>query len=79
MTITSLDTIVRNMLLKHRYGLQYYLDFLLYAAECLKILTLDDLRVINSKIFTIDQTDCTIPIPNGASYILGVYIQIGER
>jgi len=79
MVVTTLDRVVRNMLLKKRYGLCYYLDFLLYAAECLKILTLDDLKVIDTRLLTINQEDATVEIPPDAVDVIGVYLQIGQR
>jgi hypothetical protein len=79
MVVTTLDRVVRNMLLKKRYSLCFYLDFLLYASECLKILTIDDLKVIDTRLITIDQSDGTVPIPADAVDVIGVYLQIGQR
>lgn len=41
MTTTSLDAIVENMLLLRRYSYHYYLEFLLYAKECIEELGYD--------------------------------------
>jgi hypothetical protein len=79
MVVTSLDKICRNMLLKHRYPLHFYLDFLLYSAECLKELTLDDLKVINTRILTINEQDATIPLPSDYVDKIGVFVELGQR
>jgi hypothetical protein len=78
MTVTSLDAIVRNMLLKQRYGLCYYLDFLLYAAECLKELTLDDLQIVNTKLLTVSDTG-TIELPNDYVDYVSVCLRVGQH
>ena len=78
MTVTTLDRIVRNILLKNRYGLCYYIDFLLYAAECLKELTIDDLHVINSKLMTVS-SDNTIELPPDYTDYVNVSLRFGQH
>ncbi len=78
MSITSLDKIVRNLLLKNRYGLHYYLDFMLFAAECLKELTIDDLHVVNTKLLTVAD-DGTIEIPADYVDYVSVAIRVGQH
>lgn len=41
MTVTSLDQITKNILLKRRYPLQYYIDFLVYCKDALRELAFD--------------------------------------
>lgn len=41
MVVTSLDKIVRNLLVKRKYPIHYYLDFLVGAKECIRELTFD--------------------------------------
>lgn len=41
MNVISLDAIVKNILLKRRYSMQYYLDFLVPAKDCLRELAFD--------------------------------------
>lgn len=41
MNVTSLDKIVKNILLKRRYPLQYYIEFLVNAKDCLRELGFD--------------------------------------
>jgi len=76
--ITSLDQIVRNVLLKNRYSLHWYVDFMLYAAECLKELTIDDLHVINTKLCTLSSTN-TIEIPADYSDYVSVCVKVGQH
>jgi len=66
------------MLLKRRYSMHFYLDFLLYSAECLKTLTIDDLHVINSRLIPVDENDATVPIPVG-EIVTGVFIPMGQK
>jgi hypothetical protein len=41
MTVISLDQIVKNILLKRRYPLQYYIDFLVYCRNGLREISFD--------------------------------------
>jgi hypothetical protein len=41
MNVTSLDKIVKNILVKRRYPLQYYIEFLVNAKDCLRELGFD--------------------------------------
>jgi hypothetical protein len=54
MTLTSLDKIVRLVLLRKRYPLQWYIDCLVAAKYCLETLTKDDLRVINTQLIPVN-------------------------
>lgn len=45
---TSLDQIVRSMLLQRGYPIHWYIDFLKYATDGVRELTFDTLRVVNS-------------------------------
>lgn len=48
MIYTSLDKIVRRNLLAKRLPIHYYIEFLVHASSCLRELTMDSLKVINS-------------------------------
>ena len=52
MTYITLDSVVRNFLLKRGYTIHHYLQMLVYAKDCLRILTEDDLQVVNTKLLT---------------------------
>lgn len=43
----TLDTITRRLLLQKGLSIHFYLQFLLYAIDCLRELTFDDLHIIN--------------------------------
>ena len=63
MTTASLDYIVKNYLLKKGYPLHWYMQFMVYAADCLRDITFDDLRVINTKILPVNQNINTAELP----------------
>lgn len=48
MRYTSLDKIIKRTLLAKRLPLHYYIEFLVHASTCLRELTFDSLRVINT-------------------------------
>src|ERR1051325_10022357 len=48
MTWYSLDMITRSILMQRGYPIHWYIDFLKYSTECLRELTFDVLKVINS-------------------------------
>lgn len=45
---SNIDTIVRATLLKKGYPLHFYVQAIVYAVDCLREMTFDDLKVINS-------------------------------
>ena len=63
MTATSLDSIVRTALMKKGYPLHQYVQFLVYARECLQELTMDDLKIFNTKLCAVDEFNA-IELPN---------------
>jgi len=54
MTFTSLDTIVRSVLLQKALPVHYYVQFLKYSADCYRELAYDSLRAINTVELPID-------------------------
>jgi hypothetical protein len=60
MTYANLDMIVRRSLLEKGYPIHYYAEYLLHAASCVRQLTTDTLKVINTvnlpinKYFAVD-------------------------
>ncbi len=48
MRFTSLDKIIRRTLLAKRLPLHYYVEFLVHASSCLRELTFDSLKIINT-------------------------------
>lgn len=79
MTTASLDYIVKNYLLKKGYPLHWYMQFMVYAADCLRELTFDDLRVINTKILPVDQTINAAYLPDDFQDYVTVGVMVGQR
>ena len=55
MTYANLDMIVRRSLLEKGYPIHYYAEYMLHASSCIRQLTTDTLKIINS---------VTLPINN---------------
>jgi hypothetical protein len=79
MTTASLDYIVKNALGKKGYPLHYYLQCMLYASDCLRELTFDDLRVINTKILPINTNINTAQLPDDYQDYVTVGVMVGQR
>jgi len=63
--VISLDQIVKNILLKRRYSLHWYLDYLVPAKDCLRELSFDlPINTIRYKILPVDQTTGNITLPD---------------
>ena len=54
MTTSSIDNIVRSVLLRKGYSIHWYLDALLAARDCFRELNFDDLAIINTKILQLN-------------------------
>ena len=77
---TSLDKIVRTALLKKGYPLHYYVQFLIYARECLKELTQDDLKVFNTKLLPVNSYDAVDLPSDYLDYVtVGIMTNQGVR
>lgn len=48
MKYTSLDSVIRRNLLAKRLPIHYYVEFLVHASTCLRELTFDTLRIVNT-------------------------------
>lgn len=64
MKYSKLDTIVRGVLLNKGYSLHWYMQALKYASDCLRELSMDDLKIINSIVLTLNSYYAA-PIPDG--------------
>lgn len=60
---TSLNKIVRSVLLQKQLPMHYYLQFLKYAADCLREETFDSLQQIKTVRIDIDKNTMAAPIP----------------
>lgn len=64
MTVISLDQIVKNILLKRRYSIHYYLDFLVPAKDCLRELSFDlPMNTLRYKVLTLNSNNA-VELPN---------------
>lgn len=57
MTVISLDLITKNILLKRGYSLHYYLQFLVYLKDGLRIISEDDIQTIRYKVLTLNSNN----------------------
>lgn len=76
MTFTSLDTIVRSVLLQKGLPLHWYMQLLKYSSDCYRELAFDSLRAINTVELLIDQRMKAANLP--CDYIDWVKIGIPE-
>jgi len=78
MTVISLDQIVKNILLKRRYSLHWYLDFLVPAKDCLRELSFDlPILPIRYKVLT-KNNNSALELPNDYQDWTGVYVRVGQ-
>jgi len=77
MVYSSLDSIVRKILLKQRKSLHWYIDYIVAAAEVLKELTIDDLLVINTKLIATNSYNA-IELPDDYLDFCKVGVQVGQ-
>ncbi len=79
MTTITLDQIIRNYLLRRGYTLHHYLESLVYAKDCLRELSFDDLHIINTKLLTVNTDDNTVPLPEDYVDFCLVGVQVGQN
>ena len=77
MVSTSLDKIVRTLLMKKGYPLHYYCQFLVYGREALRELSMDDLKVYNTKLLPINDYNA-IDLPNDYLDYVTVGVMVGQ-
>lgn len=58
----SLDNITRSLILQAGYPMHWYLQFLKYAADCLREITFDSLRVVNTQKIALSEGNIA-PLP----------------
>ncbi len=78
MTTVTLDAIVRNFILKRRYTIHWYLEFIVYAKDCLRNLSEDDLQVINTKLLPVNSYNVVDLPADFLDYTL-VGVQVGQN
>ena len=79
MIFTSLDQICRRNLLETRKPIHYYMEELVLAAACLRELTQDTLKIINTIELPVNQTYMEVDLPDDFVDDLAVMIPAGER
>lgn len=73
MTTVSLDMIVKNILLKRRYSLHWYLDYLIPAKDCIRELNFDlPLNPVQYKLLALNDNHA-VTIPDDYVDWVGVY------
>lgn len=78
MTSVTLDSIVRNFLLKRGYSLHWYLQFIVYAKDCLRQLSEDDLTVVNTKLLPVNSYNA-VDLPNDYLDYTLVGVRVGQN
>lgn len=80
MIYSSLDAIVKGFLMNRQYPIHYYPQALKYSSDCVREISFDDLKLINSKQLTVN-TDGSVTLPSDyqdwvrAGIINGQYIK----
>lgn len=77
MITSSIDNIIRAILLRKSYTIHWYLDALLAARDCLREITFDDLQIINTELVPLNDAFAA-QIPNGAADIVKVGVRVGQ-
>jgi hypothetical protein len=78
MTTISLDQAVKNILLKRRYSIHWYLDFLVPAKDFLRNLSMDlPINPVQYKVLELN-TNHAITIPDDYVDWVGVYARRGQ-
>lgn len=77
MNLTSIDSIVRNNLLRQGKPLHFYLQELIYACEILSEMTMDELQVIHTQTLPVNSYNA-IDFPNSYVDSVGVFIKVGQ-
>lgn len=79
MTTVSLDSIVRNMIMKRKYTIHWWVEFMVYAIDCLRTLSEDDLKVISTQIISIDQSTMAGELPDDYQDYVLVAVKAGQN
>jgi len=73
----TLDSIVRRNLLERGYPSHYYIEALTHGATCLRQLTQDTLKVLNTVSLAVDTSDYTADLPDDFVDDIGLAIPAG--
>lgn len=78
MTVISLDSITKNILLKKSYSLHWWIDFMVYLKDGLRIISADDIPCFRAKILTLNSNHA-IEIPNDYQDYISVSVMEGQK
>jgi hypothetical protein len=79
MVTVTLDKIIRNILLKRKYPIHYYLEFLLYTSEALRELSMDvNIGIINTKNLPVNAYNA-VDLPNDFLDLISVNMTAGQK
>jgi len=78
MTWTSINAIVRRTLLAKRLPIHYYVEFLVHATTCLRELSFDTLKVINTVELKLDAGGA-VTVPDDFQDWVAVGQRIGQK
>lgn len=78
MAYNSLDKIVRSVLLQRGLSIHFYLQYLVYARDCLRELSCDVLKTINYTLLTVDEWN-EADLPCGYLDAIGVGFEVGQN
>jgi len=79
MTTVTLDQIVRNFIMKRGYTIHWWCPFMIYSKDCLRILSEDDLKVINTVKLPVDTSTNAVELPNDYLDYVNVGVQCGQN
>lgn len=78
MTTVTLDAIVRNFIVKRQYTIHWYVPFIVYAKDCLRQLTEDDLLLINTKLLPVNDYNA-VDLPADFLDYTMVGVKVGQN
>lgn len=78
MVNTTLDSIVRNFLMKRRWPIHYWIECMVYAKDSLRIMNLDELQVINTRRLVVNAQNA-VDLPNDYLDYVQVSVQSGQN
>lgn len=64
MTVISLDKIVKNVLLRRRYPVHFYIEMLVYCKDGLRQIAMDDIQTMRYQVLPVDPDSNEVTIPN---------------
>jgi hypothetical protein len=77
MIYSNLDTIIRNNLLKKGLPIHYYFEFLVHSANCLRILHISKLKIVNTVRLTVNDYGA-VDLPDDFLDDVAVTIPVGQ-